>query len=319
MQRNALLIAFCLFLFLFCSVAAQDFFKGSPFPPEKNEASSLHFVERYNHLAGKKALYLKNPLRSSRTSDDEPDSNPVSPETKEAENNKKPTAEKAGKAADAEAEPRETKKPHAVQLPVEEKNSIHFLLMGRWWDDPVTEILVMVTLIPGGCARLTSLDPAIGVQLEGKPCPLGEMLKRGGTREQFHRAVSSLTGLTPQFYIDLNLQGFIEMISLLQQENRGGGEPSRGGKVSSPEKSFDGNEMLLLLHDPAALTETKEELLIQLLLAACEIQFSKLGFKLLWMGYHNLKTDLSLGRLLEVREITQGIAPTNVTLVEITP
>jgi hypothetical protein len=37
------------------------------------------------------------------------------------------------------------------------------------------------------------------------------------------------------------------------------------------------------------------------------------------MGYHNLKTDLSLRDLLEVRKVTQGIAPTDVIFTEIAP
>ena len=220
-----MLIVLCLFMFLFCSVAAQDFLKGGSLSPEINKTPLPHPVERYNHLIAKSAAYLRNPLNASPTRDDGPDSDPLSQGDKDRREDEEAPAEKPGTAAARTEEAESGNKPLAGRLPVEDKNSIHFLLVGRWWDDPVTEVLVMVTLIPGGCARLTSLDPAIGVQLEGEPCPLGEMLKRGGSREQLHRAVTSLTGLAPQFYIDLNLHGFIEMIGLLQKRTGAAASP----------------------------------------------------------------------------------------------
>ena len=46
-----------------------------------------------------------------------------------------------------------------------------------------------------------------------------------------------------------------------------------------------------MLNDASVPTAAKEKSLIELLVAACEIQFTPLGLKLLWMGYHNLKPD----------------------------
>lgn len=316
MQRLTSLIALCLFTLLFCSVAS-DLQKENSFSPENNEEPTAHPVEKYFHLVEKKAIFRRNPGLSFRAGEKQPDLSTALPEKKEIENDKAGPAEEPETAA-AENPPLKKERPPAGLLPGEEKNSIHFLLIGRWWEDPAAEVLMIVTLVPEGCARLTALDPATGVELEKKPCPIGELLERGGSRDQLYLAVTSLTGLTPQFYIDLNLHGFVEMIALLQKEGRGGAS-SRSGTASPPETGFDGNEVLLLLNDASLPTATKEEMLVELLLAACEIQFTRLGLKLLWMGYHNLKTDLSLRDLLEVRKVTQGISPTDVSLTEITP
>ncbi len=315
MQRLASLIALCLLALLFCSVSAY-FQQKNSILPEKIEEPSVHPGEKF-HPIEKKGNFRLNSGLSFHTGEKRPDSSPALPEKKELDNEAAAPAEESAPTA-AEDPPLEKERPPAGLLPGKEKNNIHFLLIGRWWNDPAAEVLMMVTLVPGGCARLTVLDPAAGVELKAKPCPIGELLERGGSRDQLYLAVTSLTGLTPQFYIDLNLYGFVEMIGLLQKDGHDGA--SSGRRAASPPKTgFDGNEVLLLLNDASAPTAAKEEMLIELLLAACEIQFTKLGLKLLWMGYHNLKTDLSLKDLLEVRKVTQGISPADVSLMEISP
>mgnify|MGYP000846908610 CR=1 FL=1 len=180
-------------------------------------------------------------------------------------------------------------------------------------------MVMVVTLVPRRCARLTALDPETAVELNGASCPLGELLKRGGGPEQLYPAVRSLTGLTPRFYIDFNLHGFVEMVGLLAEAGYGGAAPCSRGAASPGESPLDGKEILRMLNDGAVPAAVKERSLVELLVASSKIQFTSLGLKLLWMGYHNLKTDLTLRDLLELRKVSQEIAPTDVIFVEIRP
>lgn len=313
MQRLALFFVLCLFALLLCSVAA-NLPQKSPLLPEKAEVPPAHAGEKDNPLIEKREFFRKNPGLFFHAAGKRPDSDAAFPEIKEIENE---TAAPVEEAPAPENPPRKQERP-LKQLPGEDKNSIHFLLTGRWWEDEAAEVIMMVTLVPEKCARIAALDPETGVQLEEKTCPIGELLKRGGSRDQLFLAVNSLTGLTPRFYIDLNLHGFVEMVNLLAKEGPGGVSPD--SRAASQSKSrFEGKELLQLLNDASISTAAKEKSLIELLLAACEIQFTPLGLKLLWMGYHNLKTDLSLRDLLEVRKVTQGIAPTDVIFTEIAP
>lgn len=309
MQRLALFFVLCLFALLLCSVAA-NLPQKSPLLPEKAEVPPAHAGEKDNPLIEKREFFRKNPGLFFHAAGKRPDSDAAFPEIKEIENE---TAAPVEEAPAPENPPRKQERP-LKQLPGEDKNSIHFLLTGRWWEDEAAEVIMMVTLVPGRCARIAALDPETGVQLEEKTCPIGELLKRGGSRDQLYLAVTSLTGLTPRFYIDLNLHGFVEMAGLLAKKDGPGGD-SPGSRAAS----FDGKELLQMLNDASVPTAAKEKSLIELLVAACEIQFTPLGLKLLWMGYHNLKTDLSLRDLLEVRKVTQGIAPTDVIFTEIKP
>jgi len=77
---------------------------------------------------------------------------------------------------------------------------------------------MVVSLIPESCARLTAVDPAIEVAFEDRHCPIGELLAQGAGHDCLYRAITEISGLEPQFYIDLNLHGFIEMIDLLQKK-----------------------------------------------------------------------------------------------------
>lgn len=308
MRRPFLLSLLGLFVLIFCLIAHHHLPPDNPPLPEEGGGAPARPMERYRHLIEKKEISLGNaPLLPRReTGDPDPEAAP-------------PAVEEGGdlpaRPADGQNSlPAKVEKPPAGLLPGEDENSIHFLLIGRWWEDPTPGVLMMVTLVPGGYARLIAIDPSTGVESGGKPTPIGGLLRQGG--DLLSPAVTSLTGLRPQFYIDLNLHGFTEMVDLLPKN--GDGLPHRNGTSPSGSR-YDGKEMLLLLGDTAATTAAKEEALVKLLRAACEIQFTKLGLKLLWMGYHNLETDLSLKDLLEVRKVTQGIAPTDVILVEIAP
>ena len=200
------------------------------------------------------------------------------------------------------------------------EDNIHFLLIGRWWKSPAAEVLMIVTLVPERCAFLTAVDPSVEVKTGGSTRPIGELLDLDGedSRKELYRALTSLTGLKPQFYIDLNLHGFAAMLDLLQRES-GSAAASRGGKAVKLSIDLDGGEILKLMSNPATPTSKKEKILLELLLAACKIQFTRSGLELLWIGYHNLKTDLSLQDLLEVRKVTQEISPFDIDLTEILP
>lgn len=312
MKRIISLAALCLLAFLFFAALWPDFQKESPVTPDKLEILPAHPVRRYFHLIDKKGSFFKKPDQPLRPGDTEPGSSAALPEKEESKSDPTPPVEKKDRN-EAACPLRNKGNTLPGPLPEMDNNCIHFLLMGRFWEEPAAKVLMMVTLVPGQCARITALDPAAKVEVKNVNCSIGELPERHGDRGGLYRAVTSLTGLTPQFYIDLNLKGLVEMIDLLQERD------GKGVTASSPAWLFDGEEMLHLLINTGSPAEAREKALVQLLLAACEIQFTPLGLKLLWMGYHNLKTDLSLEDLLEIRKITQGIAPTDVSLIEAVP
>jgi hypothetical protein len=53
--------------------------------------------------------------------------------------------------------------------------------------------------------------------------------------------------------------------------------------------------------------------------AASEVDNTRLGVRLLWLGFRNIKTNLTLADLIKVRSIAQGISAYRVRLVEIGP
>ncbi len=317
LKRIISLAALCLFTYIITAALFPGFQKESLPSPEEPESFPARPVGRYFHLIERKGSFSKGPDLSIRVKEAETGSDDGHPEREGAGTDQAVPADVKDKKVPASPPPNQDKVLPGP-APGKEKNCIHFLLIGRCWDEPAAKVLMMVTLVPGQCARITALDPAAKIENENISRPIGELLEQRGGRDRLYPAVTSLTGLTPQFYIDLNLKGFVEMIDLLQKRDRDG-SPSREGAVSPSEWPFDGNEMLQLLGNAGAPAEAKEKALVQLLLAACEIQFTPLGLKLLWMGYHNLKTDLSLDDLLEIRKVTQGIAPTDVSLIEAVP
>lgn len=194
------------------------------------------------------------------------------------------------------------------------EDAVHFLLIGRWPQSQAATVLMVVTLIPEECALLTAIDPLIEVVSRGKCYPLGELLARDPDRNSLYRAVTGLSGLKPQFYIELDLNGFLRMTALLDDERPHGtpaaaarGDPSGGGR-----------ELLALISDSQARNAEKERLLIDYLLAASQISSTRLGLKLLWLGYHSLATDLSLGDLLQLRTVSEKISPLEVSFSSIT-
>ncbi|NLA27068.1 MAG: hypothetical protein GX878_06685 [Firmicutes bacterium] len=304
MQRLLLLVSFSFIFLLFCFVTPvieKDNLR------EEYEEPLSHSRNDYVQPFEKRAAYLKKHGISSRTSGKEPAPKAASPNDGKVGCNEDKLTEKQDPTKKGSPAKRVPAKP----LPDETEESIHFLLIGRWWNEPATEMLMVVTLVPGRCARLLSLDPAARVEYEGNNCPIGELLERGCRSDSLCSAVNFLTGLKPQFFIDLNLLGFVEMIDLLQKDS---------SKIKPlPETLVNGNEMLLSLNDTSMSHAAREEMVVQLLISASEIQFTRLGWKLLWIGYRNLKTDLSLEDLLEIRKITQKIAPKDVILMEGTP
>ena len=305
-QRLIPLAAFSLLVLLFCSIAA-NIQKEHFSLQDRCEENPAHPAEKYFHIIEKRVVRLKNQSLASRTGEKEPGLS-TPPQENQGANCKIEENTENQDPGTVERPSCKLKDPPGKLMHGEDENNTHFLLIGRWWEESAAEMLILVTLVPGECARLASLDPAAVVDFTGESCPIGELLERGCSRDQLYRAVNSLTGVVPQFYIDLNLHGLVEMIDLLQNDSG-----SRSKNLS------DGSEMLLSLRDPSMSPSDKEEMVVRLLLSACEIQFTRLGWKLLWMGYHNLKTDLSLENLLELRRITQEIAPGDVTLREIGP
>lgn len=308
MQRFASLLALGLFAFLLCSFAAvwqqQNYFppiKPLPYPTNKDLP-----------LVDKKAISLRNRNLPSQSGKKALDFNTILLDEKE-----EPLLDEPEPVAVKDLL-RNGEKHSAGIRQNKESNSIHFLLIGRWWEEPAATMLIMVTLVPGSCARFTALDPTIEVLIGERRCAIGQLLEQEESANLLYPAINDLTGLTPQFYIDLNLHGFVDMVDLWRKEAPGVAS-SFSKSIPSPKPGFDGNKMLLLLNDASVPTAAKEDILVELLLNACEIQFTKLGLKLLRIGYHNLKTDLNLRELLHIRNIAQTISPTNVNLTEITP
>lgn len=316
MQRLLSLVVLSLFSLLFCFAAAHSLQQPGPAPAKNSENPTEQSMESRSSRENKRRgeAFLHSPRLSPRAKDKKDDLKEFQQEKEKSANNTPAPLEEAGPALPKTA-PAKVKQPPAGPLPEKEKEKVHFLLIGRWWKEATTEVLMTVTLVPESCARLTALDPSIEVELGHTTCPVGALLEPGEDREQLYAAVRSLTGVKPQFYIDLNMHGFIQMLDLLQKESRGKG----GGKTKKTKAHFNGDEVLKVMNDPATPTGVKEKILLELLLAACRIQFTGPGLELLWIGYHNMKTDLNLGDLLEVRKITQDISPHEVSLTEITP
>lgn len=199
------------------------------------------------------------------------------------------------------------------------KDSIHFLLLGRAWDNKTVQFVMMVTLTRGSHSLLTAVDPDFPAELEGGLTTLGEVLQSGGGYDDLCRSTAVITGLEPQFYIDLNTHGFLEMLDLLGGINYEV-YSTIAGTTPSVELSADdlsGSDILRLLKDQNMSTAEKELLLVALLITARDIQHTTRGLSLLWTGYRNIKTNLGLSDLLEVRRVTQEISPTRVSFREI--
>ena len=317
MQRLFTLLALCLFSSVLCFVAASSSQQRPLNAPEYTEELAGQQRAKNKKLPAKKET-TPQPAESSSLPEEEQPPPKSTPPEKRVEGSAKGTPEGASKAPPSKR-PAAPKKSALEKLsPEMGENNIHFLLIGRWWKIPAAEVLMIVTLVPERCAFLTAMDPSVEVKTGGNTRPIGELLDSEDSRKELYRALASLTGLKPQFYIDLNLHGFVEMLDLLQRESRSAGA-SRRGKAIKLNIDLEGEEVLKLMSDPATPTAKKEKILLELLLAACKIQFTKSGLELLWIGFHNLKTDLSLQDLLEVRKVTQEISPFDINLTEILP
>lgn len=302
MQRLFSLIALSFFSLLFCFTAAHSFQPQSSSPGKSSVEPPLQQVQ-HRSLPGSSSCE-KFPLRSSRI---EYRSTGRREEKKSTPPPAKPPAKK-----EAASERCRTKTPPEDR---DNQNQIHFLLIGRWWEEESAQVLITVTLAPRRYALLTALSPAAEVKVGARSRPAGDLLNRGQDREQLYAALTALTGEKPQFYIDLNLHGFIQMVDLLQEA----GADKKAGKAKKPKTDLDGDAILQLLDDPETPTAVKEKTLLRLLLAACKIQFTKAGVELLWTGYHNMKTDLTFKEILELRKVTQEISPRELILTEIAP
>ncbi|MEW5784373.1 MAG: hypothetical protein AB1767_04720 [Bacillota bacterium] len=200
------------------------------------------------------------------------------------------------------------------QKTVTSPDGLHFLLLGSRLDNRVVDLIMVTTLVAGEEAHLTAIDPDLPVYLDNEIIPLGTLIAAGAGYDDFCTAAELITGLKPQFYIDLNLDGFSEMIKLL-----GGIEHEGGATVETAITLFGGADIIQVLRNRDIPTGDKEALVISMLIAARDVDNTSLGLELLWTGYQNLRTNLSLKDLLQVRRVTQAISPTQVSLREIKP
>ena len=209
---------------------------------------------------------------------------------------------------------------HDGTLP-EGADSIHFLLLGRAADDIAVDLIMIVSLIPGSHSRLTAIAPGIEVPFDGAGCAVERILERGGDYGDLYRAVEEISGLSPQFYIELNLNGFIEMVDLLGGIDYEAGTAISGGDQAARTGAghLDGAMTLALITGDQLDTGEKENLVVNLLIAASDVENTRLGLTLLWTGFKNIRTNLTLSDLIDLRRVSHTISPNRVTLREIFP
>lgn len=202
-------------------------------------------------------------------------------------------------------------------LPLRTQDAIHFLLLGRKTDSPRVKMAMIVSLIPGTHARITAFAPGTTISLNGEKRTLSDILNRNGYNG-LCRAMEDATGLRMHFYVELDLDGFTEMVDILGGVDYDVSEATarKHGAYNPGLQQFDGDAALSFLKDDRITAGAKETFLVKMLIAARDINNTRRGISLLWKGYHSIKTDLSLSDLLEVRKITQKIHPTRVSYRE---
>jgi len=303
-QRFSTLVTLVLFMFMLSWVAQAFQQDLPPFrPTPRNEA--LEFEQLQNEpeqLSERMTLPYRN-------GNDRPEPEAPPPQilpTKPASNKSRPM------------EPLPGSEPE-IFISGSDPDSIHFLLLGRTWDCKTVDFLMIVTLHHGSHSILTAVDPALAYDFNGLTIPAASILQHGGTYDDLIRAATVITGLKPQFYIDLNIHGFMEMLELLGgiDQNVYRTLVHTESQIAINAGDLDGAELLSLLKDPEINVKDKEKLIIALLITARDIQHTTLGLKLLWTGYCNINTNLRLSDLLELRRVTQEISPTRVILREI--
>jgi hypothetical protein len=199
------------------------------------------------------------------------------------------------------------------------KDSVHFLLMGRPWEEKKLKIIMMVTLLPDRSAILTTIDRYYPVVYNGSTIPLGRVLAEGGGYADLSRFAAEIADFKPSFYIDLNSHGFVEILNLI-----GGIDHAiyvsldrRASGVIADTENLCGAALLEILEDPSISTAEKERLIIALLLTTRNIHNTTRELSLLWSSYRNIKTNLRLNDLLKIRGVALEICPTQVHLREI--
>lgn len=200
------------------------------------------------------------------------------------------------------------------------EEALHFLLISRNWEQDEIVYITIVTLAPYSHAHLTTLNPDLPAPLKsGFRGPVKDMISRCGSYSKLVQTVDVITGLTPQFYIDLNMDGFFALTDILINANTGSSAAlaKEANRLNPRLLSLDGISIMNYLTEPEIDSLEKEALLIMLLVTSRDVQDTSTGMKLLWTGYRNIKTDLGLQDLLDVRRITQKISPEKVTLYEI--
>ncbi len=301
MRRCTHLATFLILALLFCAIAGT-IRQERPRPAEGEQRSAPPARESpREHLQGREARLSSFFSGKSAAGRDLP---------------ARETADGKKEKASGFPPPAARAKPASEEGPFQEgdfppaEEAVHFLLIGRQHRNRPAAVLLVVTLIPESCARLTAIDPAIGVITRGKHYNIGELAAAKSDREELYRAVAELSGSEPQFYLELDLSGFTQMTALLDRH--------RETAFLSAAADEGGRKLLSLMCNFQAGADEIEELLIGYLLSASEISSTELGLKLLWLGYRHLSTDLSLSDLLSLRAVSQKISPLEVDFSTIT-
>ncbi len=321
MQRFSSLAALLLFIVIF-NLVAQSFQQDIPPFRSKNNGGISHSDPlQGQQLALPERLDLPHRKKEEHSRDEEEPADNNEPEVvlESNVNGHAPILEEENYFEDEitlNIPDSKTKSPKAAEL----EDAVHFLLISRHWDSKEIDYVMVVTLAPHSHAHLTAVDPEISVlQTGGDHYPLKKMLSRGGTYAALVQSVEDITGLSSRFYIDLNMKGFFTLVDMLiSSDNHSSDALGQASDTLEPAlPSLSGTGIMDYLTNSELDTEEKEALVIMLLITARDVQYTKLGAQLLWTGYRNIRTDLGLNDLLEIRRVTQQISPKKVRLQEI--
>ncbi len=186
--------------------------------------------------------------------------------------------------------------------PLLPETGINFLLLG--YRHSKTEVLMVVSLIPGEAAALLAIHPdTINRAKDNRLVQIAATPMDPADRKALNKCLEEISGKKIQFMIELNLEGVAEMVDIM------------GGVKYSPDAGLpyelfiEGAQAIDLLVRESIPAREKQRLLQAILLKAGALELTKVGWALLKIGYHSLNTDLSVTDLLELRKVTHSISP----------
>lgn len=190
----------------------------------------------------------------------------------------------------------------AADFPPVPESTVNFLLLGHRRSK--TEVLLVVSLIPGQTACLLAVHPdAVKQSSRNWLDRLATNPKDPAARKELNNRLEEISGKKIQFMIGLDLEGVIEMVDVM------GGVKFNSGGASSYDRSIEGHQAVDLLTRELIPAREKQRLLRAILLEASALELTKVGWTLLKIGYHSLSTDLSVADLLQLRKVTHSISP----------